>query len=168
MNTANLFADMKQIRKERTQVPHTPELLDFTCDDCILIKQNSAINGVFRDYVFQPNSPCVTMQQVMDQCSSGIYAALKLCVNKKVFIKAYTTIEVTFQKINIMDGTVNDEIDAFLSTVATPIAMTKDIDNLIEDSIAKLNEEIENYTNKGSNWIVKEIKTLIVKLVATK
>ena len=159
---------MKQTRKELTKVPRTPELVDFACNDCMLIKKNSAINGVYRDYIFQPNMRCITMQQLMDQCSSGIHAVLQLCIDKKVPIKAYTTIEVLFYKINFIDGSVEKEDVSYMSTTATLIQNKADIDELIINSIAKLDEDIESFTNKGSNWIVQEIKTLIVKLVATK
>jgi len=107
------------------------------------------------------------MQQLMDQCSSGIHAVLQLCIEKKAQIKAYTTIEALFYKINFTDGTVEKEIVTYISTSARPIKEKLDINNLIDDSIPKLDEEIETFTNMGSNWILQEIKTLIVKLVAT-
>ena len=94
-------------------------------------------------------------------------AALQLCIEKKAQIKAYTTIEAFFCKINFTDGTIEKEVVTFMSTISTPIKEKLDINNLIDNSITKLDEEIETFTNMGSNWILQEIKTLIVKPVAT-
>ena len=55
-----------------------------------------------------------------------------------------------------------------MSTSASPIKEKLDIDTLIDHSITKFDEEIETFTNMESNWILQEIKTLNVKLVATK
>src|SRR5277367_6448994 len=106
MNLSKLFSDMRQVRKDLLKVPHTPELMDFTSDNCVLVSKSSAINAIYRDYHFKLNLRCVTIQQLMDQCSSGIYAALELCVEKDVSIKALTAIKVLFCKINFTDGLV--------------------------------------------------------------
>ena len=168
MSSSKLFADLKKARQELTKTPRMPELVDFSSDSCVLINKSQALNGVYRDYMFKPNIPCITMDQLMDQCSIGIYAALELCLEKKATIKAYTTVDVLFYKINCTDGTIEKEDISYMSTCATPIVTKSDIDRLVHHSTAELEEKIETFTNKGSNWIVGEIKTLILKIVACK
>ena len=107
------------------------------------------------------------MDQLMDQCSIEIYAALELCLEKKATIKAYTTVDVLFYKINFV-GKVEKEDISYMSTCATPITSKSDIDRLVDHTTAKLEDEIENFTNRGSNWIVGKIKTLILKIVSCK
>ena len=89
----------------------------------------------------------MTIQQLMDQCSSGIYAALELCVEKDVFITAHTAIKVLFCKINFIDGTVEIEVASYMSTKAIPILTRANIDNLVE--------------NTQTSWIEK-LKILLV------
>ena len=158
---------MRQTRKELTKVPRTPDLVDFTRDNCMLINKNSSLNGVYRDYAFQPNFKCITMQDLMDQCSPGIYATLELCIDKKAPIKAYLTIEALFYKINFTDGSVVEEKTCYMSTRATSIQTKTDIDKLVSNSKAYFDEKIESFTNRGSNWIIQQITSLIVKIVST-
>src|SRR5277367_5865644 len=121
--------------------------------------------GITRFNQAYPASQWISL--LMDQCPMGIYSALELCLEKKATIKAYTTVDVLFYKINFV-GKVEKEDISYMSTCATPITSKSDIDRLVDHTTAKLEDEIENFTNKGSNWIVGEIKTLILKIVSCK
>jgi hypothetical protein len=166
-----LLFKMKRINKKSAddnRSPCTPELTNFSSDTCTLLKKNSAINGCYRDYIFKPNSTCITAAQIFDQCNPGIEAVLQQCIDEDAPIKAWFTIVVLFYKISILDGQVDNEDSSYMSTCATRIQLKEDIANLASDSLIEFDEQIETYTNKGSNWVVGEIRQLILKLVSVK
>jgi len=123
------------------------------------------LNGCYRDYQFEPNTICIDLNQVYDYCWCGVRAVLQQCIEEGTNIKAWMTIAVLFHKIDIKTGEVELSDTTFFSTHATPIFVAKDIDNFMSDSSIKLNGKVEEYVNKGSNWIVGSINAVIVKLV---
>lgn len=154
----------KIIEKKVTPRPATPELVNFTSDTCILSGKQTAINALYRDYEFTPIIKCITVEQILEQCKPGVQAALELCIAKNVHVKAYITLKVQFLKINLTDGSVDNEDINYMSTRAVPVNAMEDITALINDVQQRLTEKIDNYTRKGSNWIVGELMTLTVKL----
>ena len=160
---------MKRTRQKCSQAkatPRIPELPDFSSDSCILITKDSACNACYRQYVFKPVMKSITIDQLVEQCEPGVKAVLQHCLEQGIDVKAWSTIEIVFQKINFSDGTVEKEDSSYMSTNARPIVIEDSIEKLIDNIKADLGDKIENYTSRGSNWIVADIKTLIVKLVA--
>ena len=162
---------MKRTHQKCSQAkstPRIPELADFSSDSCTLIAKNSALNAVFRDYTFKPIMKSITIDQLLKQCEPGIKTVLRHCLEQGVSVKAWSTIEVVFQKINFIDGTVENEDTSYMSTCARPILVDDHIEKLMSIAYKEFDDKIENYTNRGSNWIVNEIKTFTLKLVAYK
>ena len=116
----------------------------------------------------QPNTRCIALAQAYEYCQSGIASVLRQCVEQDVRIKAWMTVEVLFRKIDVSTGEVDREVVSFLSTSATPILWEEDIREFISNTRVQLDEEIETFTNNGSNWIVGHIPSVIVKLVSFK
>ncbi len=105
------------------------------------------------------------MQQIIDQCRPGIEATFEEIIRKRLKAKAIFTIKVFFHKINIFDGTVDKEDYDYMSVDAR---IVHNVDSLIDNALDDLEGKIEDYTNKGSNWVVAGIEQLIIKVVSLK
>ncbi len=105
------------------------------------------------------------MRQIIDQCRPGIEATFEEIIRKRLKAKAIFTIWVFFHKINFIDGTVDKEDYDYMSVDAT---IVHNVDSLIDNAFEDLDEKIENFTRKGSNWIVAGIEQLIIKVVSLK
>ena len=104
-------------------------------------------------------------EELLDDTKECIEQILNNCIENKVSIKAYSTMQCIFNKIHIGTGEVNETISSYFSTKAVPIQLKGEIDDYFEGERKKFDYEVENFTNKGSNWILKECKTLTLRLV---
>jgi uncharacterized protein YeeX (DUF496 family) len=146
-----------------------PELCkNFSSETCSLACNFSAINGVFRKVAFTPNTKCMTVEMLMDECKPGIDATFEEILKKRIKCKVNFGIQVLFQKINFNDGTVEEEDVDYMSVDAMTIQSGAFISGLIDNACDQLQEKIDDYTNRGSNWIVAAIQQLIISLVAFK
>jgi hypothetical protein len=123
------------------------------------------MGGSYRDIIFKPSERCISMQQIIDQCRPGIEATFEEIIRKRLKAKAIFTIKVFFHKINIFDGTVDKEDYDYMSVDAR---IVHNVDSLIDNALDDLEGKIEDYTNKGSNWVVAGIEQLIIKVVSLK
>jgi hypothetical protein len=143
-----------------------PELCPgFQCDTCSVVSRKQMFSGSYRDIIFKPSERCISMRQIIDQCRPGIEATFEEIIRKRLKAKAIFTIWVFFHKINFIDGTVDKEDYDYMSVDAT---IVHNVDSLIDNAFEDLDEKIENFTRKGSNWIVAGIEQLIIKVVSLK
>ena len=146
-----------------------PELCkDFSCETCCVVHRFAGINCMFMKIALAPSVRCVSMEMLMDECRPGISAAFDEIIKKRIKCKVNFAIQVLFQKINFLDDTVVAEDRGYMSLDAIAIQTASDVDDTIESAIVDLQEKIDTYTNKGSNWIVGGIEQLILSLVAYK
>ena len=146
-----------------------PELCkDFKCETCTLVHTFSGINGMFRKIAFAPSITSFTMEMLIDQCRPGIDAAFEEIIRKRIKSKVNFGIQVLFQKIDISDGTVACEDRGYMSVDAMVVQTRSDIDDAIETAIQDLDDKIDNYISRGSNWVVGAIERLILSVVACK
>ena len=68
-------------------------------------------------------------------------------------------------KVNISDGRVDGEKTFYFSTKAAPIQTISDAADLVSSFQAKVDEKIDRFTNKGSNWVVAAINDIKLCLV---
>jgi hypothetical protein len=145
---------------------YVPELdKNFSCDTCSVVNKTMSFNGKYRCFAFAPKKRCITMDELIDECRPGIDAVFGEVIAKKIPVKANFGIQILFQKINITDGTVDMEDLGYMSVDAYTILSQHDVDGFVENGRGNLEEKIEAYTNKGSNWIVAAIEQLILTLV---
>ena len=104
----------------------------------------------------------------MDECKPGIDATFEEILKKRIKCKVNFGIQVLFQKITFSDGTVKEEDVGYMSVDAMTIHPGAFISGLIDMACDDLQEKIDTYTNRGSNWIVGAIQQLIISLVAFK
>ena len=146
-----------------------PELCkDFTCETCSVAKRSSAMNGIYRTISFEPSRTCITMLQIIDECKPGIYTAFEEIMRKRIKCKVNFGIQILFHKINFSDGSVMAEDLGYMSVNAMVVQPGADLDDLIEEARADLEEKIEAFTNKGSNWVVGAITQYTLSFVAFK
>jgi hypothetical protein len=124
---------------------------------------------MFRKIAFSPSTSCITVGMLIDECRPGIDATFQEIIKKRIKCKVNVCIQILFYKINISDGTVDEENRGYMSVNAiTFYPATDDVGNLLEEARIDLDEKIDNYTNRGSNWVVGAIEQLILSLVAFK
>src|SRR3977135_2645805 len=146
-----------------------PELCkDFTCETCSVFKRSSAMNGIYKTISFEPSHTCITMLQIIDACKPGIYAAFEEIMRKRIKCKVNFGIQILFHKIDFSDGSVMAEDRGYMSVNAMVVQPGVNLDDLIEEARADLEEKIETFTNKGSNWIVGAIIQYTLAFVAFK
>jgi len=145
--------------------PNIPDCGDFTSSKCTLVDKKSALNATYREYTFQSNSFTMLPEELLDDTKECIEQILNNYIENKVFIKAYSTMQCIFNKIHVGTREVNETITSYFSTKAVPIQCKGEIDDYFEGEKKKFDYEVENFTNKGSNWILNECKTLTIRLV---
>ena len=143
-----------------------PEICkDFKCETCTVAKRTSGMSGAYKTISFKPNQHCITMDDIIDECRPGIDAAFEEIIRKRLKVNVNMGIQVLFHKINFADGLVDDEDRDYMSMNAMRVQYVGDLELLIDTARTDLEQKIENYTNKGSNWIVAAIEQLIFSIV---
>jgi len=104
----------------------------------------------------------------MDECKPGIDTTFEEILKKRIKCKVNFGIKVLFYKINISDGTIMTEDYSNMSVDAMTVHPGAIISDLIDNACDDLQDKIDTYTNKGSNWVVGAIEQLIISLVAFK
>ena len=146
-----------------------PELCkNFACDSCTLVKREQALSGSFRSVVFKPNRQCITVEQILDQCRPGIKAAFEEIIRKRLKAKAQVNMQVLFHKINFMTGEVDKEDRNYMSVALVKVESEEQVAWLIQNARSDLEAKVDDYTNKGSNWIVAAIELLGLNVVSYK
>ena len=74
----------------------------------------TALRGIYRSFTIEPNTTCITADQFLLSTSRGMRHILKHCLQHGENIKVHTVSNVTMQKINVADGTVEKEASLFL------------------------------------------------------
>ena len=128
--------------------------------DCFIEPVTTAINDVYRSVQIVPSMPCLTSDQLLLCTSQAIRQVLDHCLAKGENIKAYTATKVLMHKINILDGTVDKEENIYFTNKAASIQVKEDIADFLINVGKKLDQGIEKYTSKGSNWIVSNIENI--------
>ena len=165
------FNALKALRIHRTKchpddVPNGRVMCDgFECSGCSLSSPESIMNDVFRSVLITPSMQSITSDQFILYTRSGIIHVLQHCLANGDSIKVHTAIEVTMQKVNLEDGTVDMEKPFYFLTKATPIQCNTDIEDFINHIQAKLEKEIDKFTNQVSNWIVASINYVKLSVV---
>ena len=144
---------------------HIPECGDFTSSKCSLVNEKSALNAAYREYTFQSNSYTMFPNQLLDDTKKCAEQILNNCLKNKVPIKVHSTIECVFEKIHFSSGIVTETVTSYFSTISVPIQSSRCIDKFFVGEKKKFNEHVESFTNRGSNWVLKECKTLTLRLV---
>ena len=137
----------------------------FESETCKLEPVTTALNGFYRSITIVPQVQCLTADQLMLATQDGIRRVLIHILEHGDNVKVFATTSVTMQKINITDGSVEKEDDCFFSNRAIPIHSIRDIVDFIDTVAMKLQEDIDKYTAHGSNWIVKTINHIAIRLV---
>jgi len=146
-----------------------PSLMEnFTSHTCTLKPIQSAIGGIYKEFQLKPCEDCLSADQVINAVFDGLQAILNHCLKCGNDIKVYSTIAVNYHKIDITSGEVIQKITSYFSTLATPIQSEECINEYIEEMRRKLNEDMETFINKGSNWIVSGIDHVTLRLVRFK
>ena len=137
---------------------------DFNCRDCTISPVTTRFNGAYRSVTITPTEHCITSDQFSNNTREGVLQVIRFALANGENLKVYTTTSVTFQKVNIADGAVDDEKTFFFSTKAVPIQAESDIDELVERSRNKISTQIDKFTNRGSNWVVASINNIVLGL----
>ena len=137
---------------------------DFQCPDCTIEPVTSRFNGVFRSVTITPTEHCITADQLFTNTREGVFRVLRFALANGEDLKVYSTTSVTFHKVNIADGAVDEEKTFFFSTKAAPIQTESDIDELVQRSNAKVSNQIDKFTNRGSNWVVAALNFVVLGL----
>ena len=145
-----------------------PDCGNFTSSKCTLVNKKSTLNDVYREYTFEANSFTMLPEQLINETKECIKQILNNCVKNKVAVKVYGTMECIFDKIQMPSGLADTSVTSYFSTISVPIQGKGDIDNFFEGELIKFNDEVEKFTNLGSNWILQECKALTIRLVRFK
>ena len=121
---------------------------DFQCPDCTIEPVTSRFNGVFRSVTITPTEHCITADQLFNNTREGVFQILRFALANGEDLKVYSTTSVTFHKVNIADGVVDEEKTFFFSTKAAPIQTESNIDELVQRSNAKVSNQIDKFTNR--------------------
>ena len=105
------------------------------------------------------------MEQFIAATRPGIERTLEHCVDHGEHTKVFCTVRILMQKIRLLDGTVEMEDPTHMSVNAMALQTRGDIDEFITNVREGLETHIENYTSKGSNWIVGSIEEIALRLV---
>ena len=106
------------------------------------------------------------MEALIDECMPGIRATFEEITRKRIKCKVNFAIQVLFLKVNFNDGTVDEEDRGYMSLNAMAVQNSDDLEDVVDIANFELQEKIDSYTSKGSNWVVGAIEQLIMSLVA--
>ena len=127
-----------------------------------------SLDKTFRSITIKPTCDCITVPQLLQATEEGLQYVLEHCLQSKDNFKANTTIRVLMHKINISDGSIEREDYTHFSSYSMPIQSSDDINDFLDDVMIKLGAHIDNYTSKGSNWVVAAIEEIALRLVKYK
>ena len=119
----------------------------------------------FRSVLVKPAHLCVSMDQFIAATRPGIERVLEHCLEHGEHTKVYCSVRILMHKIKFPEGTVEKEDPTHMSTNAMPLQTHADINEFINNVKEGLEAHIENFVNKGSQWIVGSIEQIALRLV---
>ena len=105
---------------------------NFTCDTCSLAPGTTAMNGVYRSITVTPTERCITADHFTNNIREGVNRVLHHSLLNGEDVKLSSSTSVTMVKINISDGSVEDEKTFFFTTKAVPIQTASDSGDLVD------------------------------------
>jgi hypothetical protein len=166
-----IFQTIFQLRDHRRNchpdsIYNVHELCDnFECETCTLNAEEQALGGAYRSVIIKPSSRCMSMEQMMLQVTDGIRHVLLHCLRYGENIKASATVAVLMHKINITDGSVEKEDLCHFSCKAISVQSVEDVTDFVDTLYNKLDEHIDKFVRKGSNWIVADVEQIAIRIV---